>query len=136
MGIERARVVADERRRVDRGSMILAAKRLAIEEPEPTLLAGPDQELAPVRIEGHRRRVHVEVAAPEPVRVRRAEEVDQLQLLVGVELYSDDGVAEPLGLRIELRIPRSDVDPALWIDRGAAAPPQSAASWNEGAGTA
>src|SRR5204862_6240868 len=67
--VERLRVVADERRRVERRPMILAAERIAIEQPDPAFLARADEELASLVIERDGRRVHVEVAPPEPVRI-------------------------------------------------------------------
>src|SRR6185295_3720935 len=130
----RLRVVADERRRVQRGSMILTAERVAIEQPQPALLAGADQELVSLRVERDRRGVHVEIAPPEPVRVRRPEEVDQLQLFLRVELHRDDPVAEPSAQRIELRVARPEKDPALRIDGGAATAPEAAAGRDERAG--
>ena len=119
--IERLRVVADERRRVQRRAVILAAQSLAIEQPQPALLARADQELPLAVVDRDRRRVDVEIAPPEPVRVGRAEVVGELQLLVGVELHADDAVAEAAGQRVELRVAGSEVDPCLpdrWPRRG------------------
>ena len=83
-----------------------------------------------------RRGVDVEVAPPEPVGIRRAEVVGQLQLLVLVELHADDAVAEAAGHRIELRVAGAEEHPALGIDGRAAASPQAAARGNERAGAA
>src|SRR4029450_12397327 len=74
-GVERLRVVADESCRVQRSPMILAAECVAIEQPQPALLARAHEEFAALRVEGDRRGVHVEIASPEPVRIRRAEKV-------------------------------------------------------------
>ena len=84
--------------------MVLAAERVAIEQPQPAFLARADEELRPLVVEGHRRHVHVEIAPLHPVRVLRREVVGELQLLVRVELHADDAVAETLGGRIELRV--------------------------------
>jgi hypothetical protein len=121
---------------VQRGAMILAAERIAIEQPQPALLARADEELAAAIVERDRRRVDVEIAPPQPVRVRRAEVVGELQLLLVVELHADDAVAEPAVQRIELRVAGAEVDRAFGIDRRAAAAPQAAARGNERAGAA
>src|SRR5262249_34126216 len=129
--VESLRVVADERRRVQRGAVILAAEPVAIEQPDAAFLAGADEELPPAIVEGDGRRVDVEIAPPQPVGVRRAEVVGQLQLLVVVELHGDDRVAQtPVG-RIELAVAGAEVDGAVGRYRRAAPSPQAAACRNE-----
>ena len=111
--------------------MVLAAERLAIEEPHPAFLARADEELPSPVVERHRRDVHVQIARPHPVGVRRREVVDELQLLVVVEPGADDGVAEALGLRTEIRVAGHHVDDAFGRHRRAAAAPHAAACRDE-----
>ena len=67
-------------------------------------------------VDHDRRRVDVQIAPPEPVRIGRTEVVGQLQLFLVVELHADDAVAEPAGQRIEFRVAGSEEDPPLRID--------------------
>ena len=62
--IERLRVVADERCGIEGGAMILTTERVAIEQPQPALLARADQELGAAVIEHNWRGVDVEVPPP------------------------------------------------------------------------
>ena len=126
-GIEGLIVVAQQRRGVERRAVILAAERLAIEQPHPAFLARADEELPSAVVERHRGDVHVQIARPHPVGVRRREVVDELQLLVVVELGADDGVAEALGLRAEHRVAGHHVDDAFRRHRRAPPAPHAAA---------
>src|SRR5262245_65183386 len=73
--------------------MTLAAEPVAIEQPQAALLAGADEELPAAVVDDDRRRVDVEISPPQPVGIRRAEVVRELQLLVLVELHADDAAA-------------------------------------------
>ena len=126
--IESLIVVAQQRRGVERRAVVLAAERLAIEQPHPAFLARADQELPSTVVEGHRRDVHVQIAGPHPIGVARREVVDELQLLVGVELGGDNGVAEAAGLGVEQRVAGHHVHDALRRNGRAATTPHAAAS--------
>jgi hypothetical protein len=78
-----------------------------------------------------RRHIDVEITAPHPVRIRRAEVVGELQLLLRVDLHSDDTVAEPPVCRVEHGVAGSEIDAPIGVDRGAATAPQAAARRNE-----
>src|SRR5262245_35498264 len=67
--VELLRVAADERRRIERGAVIFAAERIAIEQPDAAFLARPGEELASALVERDRTDVDVEIARAHPVRV-------------------------------------------------------------------
>ena len=62
LGVERLIVVAQQRRGVEGRAVILAAERVAIEQPHAAFLARADEELASAVVERHRRDVDVEIA--------------------------------------------------------------------------
>ncbi len=108
--------------------MVLAAEPVTVEEPEPTLLARADQELAAAMVEDHRRDIHVEIASTHPVGVRWSEIVGELQLLVRVDPDPDDRVAQTARARVEGGVARHHVDDAFRRYRRATAPPHAAAA--------
>src|SRR3954453_20880184 len=115
--------------------MVFAAKRVTIEQPHATFLARADQKLAVAIIKDHRRGVHVEVAAPQPVGVWGGEIVDQLQLLLCIELHANDAVAKPPVRRIELRVTGAEIDGTVRRNRGATSAPEPSPCGDEGART-